>query len=427
MKKNYHLPVFVALFFLPVAIHAQPNKKPVTKQPIKDSFALTILTTIDQLLRFAEDPKKTAMSVAGELQKTNTNGAGIYNSPVRFPGFGNATLMLSSTSRKINLSTWEWQGMIYQFPKGQQTALLKQTEAKLDTLIKSFDARKTNSLSNFYITVRNWSDKSWLEKDELSVLVTFNKKVTNTEQSAIDSILQLYRPLLSSPATAKTCVSQFAEALALEGVERPKVKEIFINELKSVANTNTQAAFNMLLSGPSYIDVKEATAQLTSSQQDQLKRMANQYIDDFNKKYNNVPTTDVVVEKKKELEKAKPPSDPCEREMWETGVKPGKYLSVNGKTAIVSDYSCTTHTYTLAVLDNGKIQFHYSVTREQVKKYPASYDYTFMLCSRCNGAGHSMEYDWYQMSTGSNFYARSDKQTKYTCGICKGSGYIKIR
>lgn len=236
--------------------------------------------------------------------------------------------------------------------------------------------------------------------------------------------------LPSDKATASKCGRQFAAALALEGIEKQKITNIYTELLKEIAYKDITAAFHLLVEAPvSSNELKAITDQLTASQQQEIRKISRQVIDDFYAEYNGQPKPDVVLEKKKEIEKATPPSDPCQREIWELSIKPGYYISGNGKVAYVRDYSCAANTYTIAWLDRARSSrlVMETLSVDAMRSYHHTSSAPFLICSHCKGQGYSLEYDWYQVNVASNYYARSNDQRKYTCGVCSGAGYIKVR
>jgi hypothetical protein len=405
-------------------VKPQPTKPQPVKQPakdiIKDTFAFNVLTTIDKVLRIAEDPKQHPMQLAGELLKSSHRGGGIYQSTINIPGSVGTEFNQSSTDRDKQTTSWEWTATMIDTPKGQyrDAAAIKQ---KLDSLIVNF---KNRSKSSIYVS--GAINDKYYDRDRVVIYVTIFKGLHNTEQQAIDSVVNLYRPLLSNRATADECSQKFTKALDLEGVKQPRIIEIFTDLFKEIANKNLGAAFDMLVGGPHYIDVQIAKSVLSYSQQEEIKNMASRKVDEFYGR--NYPKPDVVVEKKKEIEQQQAPTDPCKKQIWELRIKPGWYISGNGRTAYVTEYSCATHTYTIAwVNDAKKLVFEKNLSPGAMAVYTGTSSSPFTICGHCKGIGYSMENDWYQVNVASNYYAKSDKQRKYSCGVCSGSGYIKLR
>jgi hypothetical protein len=409
-------------------LYAQPSKNIPAKSPvakaIKDTFAFNVLSTIDKVLHVAGDPTKHPMLLAGELFKTSFRGSGIYQSAISIPGSVRTEFTQTNTDRDKHTTTWEWTVTMIDTPKGKNAgaAALKQ---KLDSLIVSFKKREQGTFSMY---VSGSINDKYYERDQVRIIVSIYKGLYNTEQGAIDSVVNLYKPRLSDRTTAGDCAGKFTKALELEGIKQDKIIVLFTDLFKEIANKNLGAAFDMLVGGPGYIDVKTTTSGLSYSQQEEIKKMASKKVDDFYAEYNGYPKPDVVVEKKKEIEKQQPPADPCKREIWELRVKPGWYVSGNGRIAYVTEYSCTTHTYTIAWINaTKKLVFEKGLSPDVMAAYTGTTSSPFIVCSYCKGIGYSMEYDWYQVNVASNYYAKSNKQTQYSCGQCKGAGYINVR
>ncbi len=410
-----------------VGLRAQPSKKIPVKSPvgttIKDTFAFNVLTALDKVLRVAEDPTKHPMLLAGELLKMSWRGGGLYQSAISVPGSVRAEFSQTHTDRDKRTTDWEWTLTLIDTPKGKHpgAAAIKQ---KLDSLIVSFEKRKQGKFSMY---VGGSINDKYYERDGVYIIVNLYKGLYNLEQRAIDSIVNLYKPLLSDRATAGDCAVKFTKALELEGIKQDKIIMLFTNLFEEIANKNLGAAFDMLVGGPSFIDVKKTTEGLSYSQQEEIKKMASKKVQDFYAEYNGYPKPDVVVAKKKEIEKKQPPADPCKREIWELRVKPGWYVSGNNRIAYVTEYSCATHTYTIAWVNGTKLVFEKGISPDAMAAYIGTTSSPFIVCDQCKGIGYSMEYDWYQVNVASNYYAKSDKQRQYSCGVCSGRGHIKVR
>jgi hypothetical protein len=430
MRKLIVIPLLLVCAFL--TTHAQPGKtpaNPATKVAIKDTFAFYLLSTLDKVLRIAEDPSKHPMLLAGEHIRTHRTGEGIYQSTIAMPGAITSELKFVRTFRKEGRSNWQWVLTIADTPKGKDPRLSALVQ-KIDTLIKNFDSRTKASGAGVAIYTNSYINTSWKNRDQIYLTIGFSRKIYNTEQGAIDSLISLYHPLLSDKTTAQECAEKFAYAITIEGFEHEKARELFTAQVLQIVDKNVPAAFQVMMGAPFFIDVKEIKAKLSPSQQEQVVKMAQQVIGDYDKHMDKLTRKDVVVEKKKEIEKEKPPSDPCEKRLWDLKIKPGYYVQGNGHIAYVREYSCATNTFSIAYQDpkqNNKLVLKSGISYAGMKAYSYTSSAPFIICSHCQGAGHSMEYDWYQMGVGSNFYAQSNKQRKYTCGVCKGSGYIKVR
>lgn len=414
--------IIIAALFVTTNIHAQTK--------VKDTFAINILTTVDKVLRIAEDPKRSAMELAGEPISMNFNGSMKYRSAVPFPGKATTEFEQTQTWRNHGITNWQWQVRLLDFPKGQQTALINATKKKVDSLLLSFDSRKRPPYPDgtYEVLTAALINLSYYDTDGLLLIVRVSKKLHNTEQQAVDSLLNLYKPLMVDPQVAHDKGGTFANAFRMEHISEAKTKEVFTSLLKELANKNISATYQLLLNAPSFLDFQAITAQFTEAQRTQIKDLARKDIDAFYAN-NNKPATDPVIEKRKEIKEKQPPSDPCEREIWELTIKPGYYVSGNNRVAYVRDYNCATDRYTVLYKDASKNNrlVAEGLSVEDMKAYRHTAAAPFIVCSNCRGIGYSMEYDWYQVNVASNAYARSNDQRKYTCGVCAGSGYIKVR
>lgn len=415
------------MFFIAItsfAQNGQPNK-------IKDSLAFNVLSTVDKVLRIVENPKRQALELAGEPIKTNYNGGAIYQSSIIFPGSVNSRFFQTGTRRYEGITEWQWAAQLLEFPKGQRSAVITALQKKVDSILVSLKTRKRppDPDGDYEIETAAWINSTYYDKDGISLIIRLKKKLHNTEQQAVDSLLRLYKPLMSDPSLARECAANFRRALDLENIAGDKVKTVYREAFKETADKNIKAAFAMLMEAPGTTDeLTLMTSQLNSGQQAEIKSMARKNVEDYVAKNNNTQR-DPVIEKKNEIEKVTPPSDPCKREIWELSIKPGYYISGNSRVAYVSDYSCSTNTYTIAWIDptrNNRLIME-SLSVEGMQSYRHTSSSPFLICSHCKGHGYSLEYDWYQVNVASNYYARSNDQRKYTCGVCSGAGYIKVR
>ncbi len=414
--------IIMAALFVTANLQAQPK--------VKDSFAIKILNTVDKVLRIAEDPKHYAMELAGEPIRLNRNGAMTYHSSVPFPGNVETEFEQTHTRRDLASTDWQWQVRLLNFPKGQQTALINATKIKVDSILLSFSARKRPPYPDgtYEVTTYSWTNSNYYDSDALFLIVRLKKKLHNTEQQAIDSLLKLYKPLMTDTRIAHDKAGSFANSFKLEDISEAKTKEAYAGVLKEIANKNLSAAYQLMLNAPSFVDLQAISAQFTEEQRTQIRVLARKDIDAFYGNNNN-PSTDPVIEKQKEIKEKQPPADACERKIWELSIKPGYYVTGNNRVAYVRDYSCATDRYTIVWKDASKNSrlVAEGLSVEEMKAYRHTSAAPFIVCSNCRGIGYSMEYDWYKINVASNTYARSNDQRKYTCGVCAGAGHIKVR
>jgi hypothetical protein len=425
------------LFFLPACLisyllHAQQTKtqspNPPTKT-IRDTFAFNILSTIDKVLRIAEDPSKPASLLAEEQIETNDNGVGVFQSAIELPGSVRTNFNLYNTKRNEGYATWEWQAVLFDTEKGKSPDAIQAIKKKVDTLLTAFSNRKRPAApdGNYEINVLQYVNINGKKTDQLILRVLLSKKLVSTEQSALDSLLRLYKPLLSNRSTVQQVTTKFEKALNAEDISREKCKAVYATLIKEIIDKDFEAGYQILVSAPYYIDVKSIIEGFTSSQRDAITTLGQKAVDDYYAKNKPKGSTDVVTEKKKEIEKAQPPSDPCEREVWELLIKPGAFVENNIRVAYVVSYSCNANLYTIAWLEEKRLKYDKNISPQAINAYTVSRQHPFSLCRHCKGQGYVMEYEWYYLNSYSGHYARSNKQVRVGCGECKGTGYFLIR
>jgi len=423
-------PVISALFpvmlFVSSNLFGQTNPSPIPKPP-QDTFALNILSAVDKVLNVSEDQKQPVSVLLGELLRTDENGRGIYQANITLNGGLESVVFLSSTSRPMSRTWWCWRAIVLEAPKGTATEKILRLRSKTDSILKSFNQRIGQS--NTSLGARTNLHLGDRDADQLYLEIIFERLLHNTEQEAYDSLLRLYKPLLMDKATVKECSDKFADAIYCESLSAHFAQKLYDSFFAELANQDLTSAYIVLIDAPGNVDKVKLIDMLSSIQREQIRTMAQKSVDDYyNKMYNRTEKKiDPIVTRKKEIEKEQPPSDPCKRMIWELRIKPGMYVKGDNKTFYVVDFHCNSGFYKLAWIDltkgrKGKLMFDSRIPLSTMDKYEVTSG-GFRPCSYCNGLGYHLEYEWVQMLSGSNFYARTNKQTRVTCWHCSGNGH----
>ena len=87
-------------------------------------------------------------------------------------------------------------------------------------------------------------------------------------------------------------------------------------------------------------------------------------------------------------------------------------------------YDCTAHTYKVIIFDRAANRVLRPTVTEATARtsYQPTRERPFTICPYCRGEGSWMEYEWVQMNSYSDYYARTNRQRRVSCGVCKGWG-----
>lgn len=299
-------------------------------------------------------------------------------------------------------------------------AAVKKLKQAIDTLLTSFTAKK----QGVSIYTSGNVDDAWYKECVLDLRISFERPHNASPQQIKDSLLALYLPILKKKEFTREAGFQFLGALDIEGFSNEEKEEIIMPVAKEVINHDFYAGYLFVLNKPYYI--RNYNAALTVEQRERVTKTARQELDASYAK-NGEQKKDPVVQQQQKQAAEKIPTDPCEKEIYYLKHKPGQYIAYNGTTAFVSAYSCPDNTYTICYLDKGKLVFKKNIAVASLANAHHSAASPFVICRNCQGKGNFMEYKWYYMNNYSGHYARSNEQHQVTCGVCLGSGYIKVR
>ncbi len=420
MKQLYIL--LVAGILVNNSTMAQPKPANQPKQTVKDTFALRLLTSIDRLLQMATDEKITGKAMVGEFIGVTSGENPEWQSAVQVPGSSKTTCTHYYTFRNEGITDWNWIATIPKSAGGSRTTTPAKERA--EKVVQSFN------IQNMQYKGRPFTASVYEYDTSIFIKINYYKGLHNTEKDVLDSMDQLYRPLLFKKQTAGECIKRLQSALSTEGISKDVSLTYFKKLVPQIANVSVEAAFETLMGIDSQADYKEIVSGLSYTQKEEIRTIAKKVVSDYvDAQKAQRDKTDVVVAQKKEIEKVQAPTDPCQKEIWELKLKPGNYVSANGAIGLISAFFCNTHTYTIAWYDakSKRISLAKNVTVAETSSYSLAYNAPFMLCRSCKGEGSHMEYEWYQMNVASSYYARSNKQTKIPCGECGSRGCIVVR
>lgn len=386
---------FLLLIFIGAA-HAQ-NVQTASKS---GSFEVNLTASVKNVIRLAEDTRKEGFVFTKELIKVSKEGEPTYAAPFPMPGY-NAHITKGRTDRKKGLTYWSWRTSFIEAPKGRKAAEMEALAAKADSIVKGYEqyvaTDKVHAVASMYISkaVNNKYDTT----DYAALVISFTKPVYQTEQQSYDSLVSLYKPLLTDPATAKAATNQFCYALVHEGFAESKAVSAIRELLPGIADQNINAAYEVCMGFPYFVKYDLVKDVISSQQQDKLKSMAQKFIDDWDaewkKKYGKADPV-VVQQKKAEVAKA---AKACAGYGAETDIKPDmlvKGVAVSEKSGSQAFVGRLTHIdctkgivyivqpgYTNMPTSNKTLQVSLSNYRVYWRKHHEQY----YSCSRCGGEG----------------------------------------
>ena len=266
---------------------------PTAKKPvINDTLAYNIQTTLNELNSYIRDNTQPIQALVGNYLRTDTWGNS-YSSSISIPTSVENTFMRQGVNRYKEIEFWSWKSILKRAPKGQLPAqIFSSLKTKVDSIInampqvKGSDEKSSVTKISTYENVSDPQYRYLYKVDELTLLVEFIKPVTQTEQQSIDSLLKLYHPGSSNPATAKSASDKFTGALSAEGFSDERRETIFAEEVKAVADKDIKAAFEMLMG--TYIKQTNLTATLTEGQRAEIRKMATDIVKAYNAKWEPV-------------------------------------------------------------------------------------------------------------------------------------------
>lgn len=436
--------LFSLLFIFMDTVHAQKGQ--VGNNPeASGSFEMNLTASIRNVIRLAQNPKKEGFLFTRELIKVSNEGEPVYTAAFPMPGF-NAHITKGRTDRKKGVTYWSWSTRFIEAPTGEKATGIEALAAKADSIVKGFQsyvaADKLNSVISIYVakTVNSKYDKS----NYAALMISFTKPVCQTEQQSYDSLLNLYTPLLTDPATAKAATGQFCYAIVHEGFPESKAVSAIREILPGIANQNINAAYAVCMGFPYFVKYDLVKDVISSQQQEKLKNMAQQFIDDWDaewkRKYGKADRV-VVQQKKMEISKI---TKACAGYTTETNIRPDMLLrgvTVSEKTGnksfigVLKDIDCTkgivyivqpgytNKPYSSKTIQVSLSNYHYHWEKHQEQYYS---------CTRCGGEGgdyvtetesktKELPFGYFDGIQTTSIKVTTKRYMRY-CNKCKGTG-----
>lgn len=408
-----------------------------TTAKLVDSTTYNFLSPVIKMIQVAEDPKKGPGLLMTDLQETNFYGEAVYMAPYAINKF-KATIRKTKTDRTAKTTTWEWKADFTK-PFENSTPInrnnIQQKADSLLQLLKYSTGETINHISYIYTYITTYDNPAMA-----SVVMVFSKVLYNTEQQAYDSLLALYKPLLSTPAFAADAAQKLGYALRVEGFDKNKITNTFEQLLTDVANNNSEAAYQVLLGVPDFIDYKALNAKLPATKQSDIRAWAAKDMDKFYEQERKKVEGEPVAAQQKQMQTKK---NGCNfedmnmftRAIYQLGITVTGTVNYQPFVGRVTAIDCATRKVTITKPGDKRLQ------KDEVIQVP-EYNYVtwsknrqqFHRCSRCGGEGGELVTTTSSRTKELPFGYFSGIETKVTrtttktswenCYTCGGTGWM---
>ncbi|MGB3008302.1 MAG: hypothetical protein WBC06_17435, partial [Chitinophagaceae bacterium] len=371
---------------------AGQDKKLGLKSTSMDSATYNLLSTVIKMIQVAEDPKKGQAFLTATPLETNLLGQQYYTAPYSFSGLP-SSLIKESTDRAMGTTTWEWEAVYTTLPKNSGDEIGKMLGQRTDSLLHLLKYRKSSGPNTVLSSFAYFSKYS--EPKGVKVFLKFLKGVTNTAQQAYDSLLAIYKPLLFKPAFAYQAASKFGYALQQEGFDKSKMTACFKDLVMEVANTNTEAAFQILTGVPDFIDFKSLYEQLPADKSNAVKAWAKKAVDKFYEEERLKVGGKPVEEQKKKVETDKalagcPGISDNQKYKYQLGITMAGTVNSQPFIGRLTSIDCRNGKVTITK-PGKRIAFDYPLDlRFGLYEMWQKHDKQFYRCTLCGGEGGEM-------------------------------------
>lgn len=266
---------------------AKPLQKTAAQQhqPVTDSFAYNIQTTVDKLALYINDPEKPAGLLTEKFLGNQTFGQPVFTSVIQFPGAVENKILRLRVDRDQGTVLWEWECTLVKVPKKQlPVETLNGLKQKIDAVGQQLQlqpADEKNRITKvFGYTSADWSFGT---EDQVTIEVQFLKPLLQTAAQSLDSLNKIYLPGFASIETARNASEKYSEALLAEGFTSEKATEIMTAQVAKAAEKDVKIAYEMLLADLHDISTQTIMAALPDDKRSKIKTIAQAYLDAYNK------------------------------------------------------------------------------------------------------------------------------------------------
>lgn len=444
MKRVFSL-VFIFCLLCSLAI-AQSGKQPKT---VANPYE-TKLKTLTNQLSAVINGKAPLSQLTGTKSPTAKYGYINYPAPaLAFPGGIDTSLSMkvkvSGVERK---RSWVWTTRLMSYPKGTQTEklktelmLLSKAMAKLyPAAPKKNEMGETQAYESFttkdfviqfltsYLHVHN--APAYLE-----ISMYFDMPLKQTEVQIADSLRKDLDKELAISYSAKdkiNLIMNWTKSLEAMGFNNTAILAHGTKVFQQIASTDIKLAYAILMEWPRTEDLKTMTNTLSYNQQETIRQMSQQVLDDYYKTTARQPTSTDKKTPSSSVVPQKEETDPCKKEVAALAFRPGQWIYGEGRSALVFNYNCGIHLYTIAWMNSkGNLQFEKDVSKESLaSRYRLAEGYQahkFILCKDCAGKGYGFGYDRASSYIGSlRIEYNTGNLVRQSCAYCGGKGCMKV-
>ncbi len=406
----------------------------VNRAPV-DTFVRNITVAVKQVMAIAVNPKKSMQHLATLFIGSAPYGTPRYQSAVNINGAEKSLLEKIATNRAKGICFWEWTSVIFSAPKGIMADQLNEAKKNLDSLLKTIAPLAETDEKNHVITLEviGYINDPKAQHDSLLIKISFTKPVLTTAQQVIDSLLEMYKDGLYNESTAKDATTKFSQALDNEGIQGSSIQEVFTVLINKVAGSNIKAAFKILMNVPWNVDYVKIKDSLPDDQRQEIKKMAQKVVSDYNAQWDAKPVAPAAVTTKSREEAE------CDTKLSSLLFAIGAAITYERfssyPNAIIMDYDCKQDKYLVierAAKDGDGNSYTYKDRTEFEKYSTCGWNYT--ICYLCHGEGiihgqYEKAGSWSQWEkvAAYNYVSKYNSgytvQTKEKCKLCKGVGF----
>jgi hypothetical protein len=394
--------------------------------------------------------KAPLSDLTGTKPPTAKSGWIDYNAPaLAFPGGLDTSLSMKvkweGTEGK---RSWQWKTRLMQYPKGTQREklkaeliLLSQAMAKLypaatkKNKTDEQQAWESFTTKDFDVTFYSSYQIAYDVPAYLEISMYFDMPLKQSREQMADSLRKGIDKELSLLYSAKEKIASiinWSNTLEAIGYDNAAVLSHAANLFQQIAATDIKLAYAMLMEWPRSDDLQTMTASLSSSQKLAIRQMNQQVLNEY---YNSTAKQPEPTEKKTPPPPAvqqKEETDPCKIEVAALTFRPGHWIYGQGRSAIVFNYNCGIHLYTIAWMNSkGRLEFESDVTKESLaSRYQRAEGYQankFIICRDCAGKGYGYGYDRASSYIGSlRIEYNTGNLVRQSCAHCGGKGCQKV-
>jgi hypothetical protein len=443
MKRAFSLAfIFCLLYNLAIA---QPGKLPKTAANPYEA-KLKILT--GQLLAVINGKAPLSNLTGTKLPKAKYRSFDYPAPALAFPGGLDTSLSMNPKWEGAEgKRSWLWTTTLMKYPKGTQTEklktelmLLSNAMAKLypaatkKNEMREADAYEGYTTKDFYIQFYTTYLHTYDAPAYLKLSLYFDMPLKQTREQMADSLRRDIDKELVQSYSAKEKIASiinWSNTLEAIGYDNAAILSHGTNLFQQIASNDIKLAYAMLMEWPRTNDLQTMTTALSSSQKEAIRQMNQQVLNDYYKTTAKEPepiekkTPPTVVQQKEE-------TDPCKIEVAALAFRPGHWIYGQGRSAIVFNYNCGIHLYTIAWMNSkGRLEFESDVTKESLaSRYRLAEGYQankFIICKDCAGKGYGYGYDRASSYIGTlRIEYNTGNLVRQSCAYCGGKGCMKV-